>query len=227
MTPKKNLKKPAAPPPGEQPAPPSNRRPWYIALLVAGVVLLGVSTALVLTGRLDGLELKVFNLINHVSLPDWVANQVAKPLSNAVWGMVGLVVVLLAFPKYRLLSWQYVVAGGSAYAAVFVLEQLVDRARPVGLASYEVISRATQSGAGFPSGHVAVLTAIGLTVWPLVSWPWRIFILLLIGAEAWARVFLGVHAPLDIVGGLAVGMVVVGVIHLTPAKIRTFFRLGA
>ena len=103
----------------------------------------------------------------------------------------------------------------------------ISTARPIALAGYDVVARAMQGGPGFPSGHVAVVTAIGLTVWPLVSWPWRVFILLLIGAEAWARVFLGVHAPLDIVGGIAVAMTVVGVIHLTPAKIRKFFKVSA
>lgn len=205
----------------------SNRQRWYIALLAVGVVLLGTSIMFALLGTIDGLEQKVFNAANHVSLPDWVTNQAAKPLSNAVWGMVALVLVLLAFPKYRLLAWQYAVAAGSAYVLVFILEHLVDRARPIGLASYEVISRAMQGGPGFPSGHVAVLTAIGLTIWPLVSWPWRVFIVVLIGAEAWSRVFLGVHAPLDVVGGLAAGMIVVGLIHLTPEKIRRVFRVGA
>lgn len=189
--------------------------------------MLGTSIMFALLGTIDGLEQKVFNAANHVSLPDWVTNQAAKPLSNAVWGMVALVLVLLAFPKYRLLAWQYAVAAGSAYVLVFILEHLVDRARPIGLASYEVISRAMQGGPGFPSGHVAVLTAIGLTIWPLVSWPWRVFIVVLIGAEAWSRVFLGVHAPLDVVGGLAAGMIVVGLIHLTPEKIRRVFRVGA
>lgn len=204
-----------------------SRRPWYIALLVAGVLLLAAATVLVVTGRLDGLEQRVFNSINHAYLPGWVASQLAKPLSNAVWGMVALVVILLLVPKFRLVAWQYAVAAGSAYALITVIEQVVDRARPLGLAGYDVISRATQDGPGFPSGHVAVITALGLTIWPLVTWPWRIFIVLLVAAEAWSRIFLGVHAPLDVVGGAAAAMVVVGVIHLTPAKIRRLFKVAA
>ena len=205
----------------------SNRYIWYITLLVTGVLLLGGCIALAFLGTFDAWEVKAFNAINHVNLPTWVASQVAKPLSNAVWGMVGLVVFLLAFPKLRLTAWQYGVAGGSTYVAVYILEHLVDRARPLGLASYEVIVRAVQGGPGFPSGHVAVLTALGLTLWPMVAWPWRIFIVALITTEAWARIFLGVHAPLDVLGGLAIGMGVVATIHLLPLKIRKFFKLNA
>lgn len=205
----------------------AGRRPWYIALGVAGVLLLSVSITFALIGTVDQWEKKAFDFVNHAYLPEWVATQLAEPISNAVWGMVGLVLLLLAFPKFRLLSWQYAVAGGAAYAVVFALEHLVDRARPAGLESYDAILRASQGGPGFPSGHMAVLTALGLTIWPWVSWPWRILILLFICAEAWARVYLGMHAPLDIIGGIAVAMTVVAAIHLTPAKIRRFFKLAA
>lgn len=220
------------PPPADQkveevPSPTVRRRPWYIALLAVGTVLLAGSIVLAITGVWDAWERQIFAVVNHVSLPDWAAEQVAKPFSNAVWGMAGLVLLLLAFPKYRLLAWQYAVAGGAAYAVVFVLEHAIDRARPILLEGYDVVMRASQGGPGFPSGHVAVLTALGLTIWPMVSWPWRLLILAFVAIEAWARVFLGVHAPLDVVGGIAVGMTVVAIIHLTPAKIRKIFKIGA
>ena len=228
MAPHKTPKKVAAvSQPAADPIPPSsNRRPWYIALAIAGAVLLGASATLAMLGTLDGLERQLFNFINHVDLPAWVTSQVAKPLSNAVWGMVVLVAVLLLVPKYRLIAWQYAVAAGGTRALVLAFEFIVDRARPGGLYD-DVVLRASQGGVGFPSGHVSVLAALALTMWPFVSWPWRILIVVMIGAEAWSRIFLGLHLPLDVVGGLGAAMLVVGLIHLTPTKIRKFFRIAA
>lgn len=216
----------AAPSPPE-PTPAQRRHPWYIALLIAGLVLVGASAALAVLGSLSGLEQHVFRVVNHVQAPGWVTGQLAKPLSNAVYGMVGLVVLLLLWPKFRLRSWQYVVAGGSAYVLSEIIARLVDRARPMGLDGFDAVVRANQGGLGFPSSHVATITALGLTAWPYLSWPWRLLVVTLIVAEGWSRVFLGVHAPLDVIGGLGVGMTAVAVIHLTPAKIRKFFKINA
>jgi membrane-associated phospholipid phosphatase len=216
--------KPASEEPESTPEPKS-KQPWYIGLLIAGLLILIGTTLLALPGDMPHFEQRAFALINDVHLPDWVTSQVAKPLSNAVWGMVGLVAVLLLVPKFRWRAWQYAAAAGATYVFVYIIEHIVDRGRPADL-PYDVILRASQDGPGYPSGHVAVLTALVLMIWPFVAWPWRILLLALIAAEAWSRVFLGVHALLDVVGAVGAGAVVVGGIYLLPRKIKSFFRLG-
>jgi membrane-associated phospholipid phosphatase len=203
---------------------PVGSQAWFITLLVAGVVVLGASTFIAFGHTMPGWEHHIFTAINGVSWPHWVAAQVAKPLSDAVYGMIALVGVLLLVPRYRQRAWQYAVAGGGTFVFTAIIEQIVNRARPAGL-THDLILRADQGGAGFPSGHVATLTALCLTVWLFVSWPWRIVLLVLVAAEAWARIFLGVHAPLDVVGGVAAAAVVVAVLHLAPVKLRKFFKL--
>lgn len=200
-------------------------RPWYIALLVVGIALLTASGIIAVLGGMPAWEQRILTAVNGMNVPGWVAAQLASPISNAMYGMLLLLGVLLLVPKFRLRAWQYMAAAGSAVVATFILEHIVTRARPGGTIQ-EVVVRASSDGWGFPSTHVAVVTALGLTIWPLVSWPWRVLIVCFIGAEAWSRLFLGVHAPLDVVGGFAVGAIVVAVLHLLPVKIRTFFRLS-
>jgi undecaprenyl-diphosphatase len=199
-------------------------RLWAIVLVVAGVLLLGGSAAIAYGHTMPSWEQAIFTHINGMDLPHWVASQIAKPISNAVYGILALIGVLLLVPKYRKRAWQYAVAGGSAYVLAFIVEHIIGRARPEGL-THDVVLRATQGGAGFPSGHVSTLGALCLTAWFFVSWPWRIGLVVLLAAEAWSRIFLGVHAPLDAVGALGVACIVVGVLHIAPIKLRKLFFL--
>ncbi len=65
------------------------------------------------------------------------------------------------------------------------------------------------SGLGFPSGHTALATVISLVLVPFLPRKWRWLPVVWIGLVGLSRVYLGVHAPLDIVGGFALGLAVV------------------
>ena len=69
------------------------------------------------------------------------------------------------------------------------------------------------SDSSFPSDHATVFAAIGLTLVFANGCSVAGWVILMLGAcVAWARVFLGVHFPLDMVGAVAVvGAVWVGI----------------
>lgn len=60
-------------------------------------------------------------------------------------------------------------------------------------------------GPGFPSGHTAMATAMALVMYDFLPKKYRFIVPVWIIGVGLSRLYLGVHAPLDIVGGFAVG----------------------
>ncbi len=70
-----------------------------------------------------------------------------------------------------------------------------------------------EAGNSFPSGHAAFLFALAGALFYLDRrWGWAF--LVLASVNGLARVFTGVHWPLDILGGTAVGLISAALVHL-------------
>lgn len=206
---------------------PQNRdkQTLYIVGLIVALIVLAVTSVMARAHTLTGWELTVFHKINGWNAPEWVTSQIAKPISDAAWGLVGVVGLFLLIPKFTRFAWRFASVVGGAFVVSFVLEHIVKRERPVGL-THDLTLRAAQGGFGFPSGHVMTVTVLGLVMARFVSWPWRIAIGLFIFAEVWSRIYLGVHAPLDVIGGFALGTAAVCFVQLLPKKLKDLLRIS-
>ncbi len=196
----------------------------YILFGLFALAIFVISTVFAARG-LPAWEQNVFESINGWHAPQFVTT-LARVASDSVWLVVFLVALLFLFKKYFWAAWRLAVPAVLSYGATFIVEHIVGRARPEALLPLDTILRATQDGMGFPSGHVATITAVVATLWLYLSWPLRIVGALLIIAIAWSRVYLGVHFPLDVVSGFAVGVGVVCVLHVLPHSWRKRFKLA-
>ena len=61
-------------------------------------------------------------------------------------------------------------------------------------------------GNAYPSAHTALLVAAVCALWPWMRWPQRIVGVATAGLVACNRIYIGAHWPVDVVGGLAIGM---------------------
>jgi len=62
-----------------------------------------------------------------------------------------------------------------------------------------------ESGSSFPSGHMMLFFALAVTVW-YVNRAWGVWFLALSAVIGVARIYVGVHWPLDILGGAVIGL---------------------
>jgi undecaprenyl-diphosphatase len=77
---------------------------------------------------------------------------------------------------------------------------------------YGISPLINESGSSFPSAHAAIFFALAMTVWfANHKWGWWFFVLAtLMGI---ARIYAGVHWPLDVIGGAVIGIASGWLVH--------------
>jgi glycosyltransferase 2 family protein len=95
--------------------------------------------------------------------------------------------------------------GTAAYLVSGFAKDIWGRTRPHELLTDVVNLDYLVRGPGFPSGHVALATALALTIGHYLPRKYHWLIVFWIVGVGLSRIYLGIHAPLDIVGGFAIG----------------------
>lgn len=183
----------------------------YLAALLAGILFAQLMRR---TGNWDqGLPWeREFLTRTHVRLPEVIDSLfLVLPWLGTNITLLPLVILvsvwLLVRRKRPDLAAHLVTVQLGSFTLNFVLKDIFDRPRP------DLFDpRGQHAWAAFPSGHAIASVSVLLTVAILLRrergwrWPMRVAVALLV-FSLYSRLYLGVHWPTDIVGGVLVGLV--------------------
>jgi membrane-associated phospholipid phosphatase/tRNA A-37 threonylcarbamoyl transferase component Bud32 len=190
------------------------RHPGDALRLVLGVLILLATSMAIHADRVGAREASLERLINGLALPSWTDPGVWLVMQLGVIGAVPLVAALaLALRRLRL-ALDAVLAAGSIYLIAKLVKEFVQRGRPQTLLDGISILGEPARGLGYVSGHSAVAVALATVASPYLGRRGRRVAWALAAAVCVARVYVGAHLPLDVVGGAALGWAAGGLTHL-------------
>lgn len=198
----------------------------YIVGLVIGILLLVPTLIIARQHQLNGLQARIFYDFNNLSdafkLP---ALFVTQGLGSG-YPIAIFVLVPLLFKRFRL-AWRFFVTVAAAGVAMEIVKIIAKEPRPMALLHGDIHQRAVETGLNsFPSGHVAIATALALTLWLILPKAWRWVAIVWIVIVGVSRIYLGVHTLNDVIGGFAIGLAVVCVVRLLPLVIAKPLHLN-
>src|SRR4030088_1946499 len=134
--------------------------------------------------------------------------------------------IALVFRRWRLAAALALVAPLKV-AVERVPKMLVDRQRPGTTISDATLRSVPSAGKSFTSGHAIIAFAIAVLVAMVLPRRWRPVAIAVAALVGVARIYLGAHAPLDVVGGAAIGIGLAVGLDLIFGVARTRSRPGS
>lgn len=165
-----------------------------------------------------------FNFINHnlanpffdILMPvlTWLGN------AGAVWVVMGLLAFFLGGKKGRRVAVMIFIAVIiSDLTTEVALKKLIMRPRPFNTLSQVRTLVAKPGSFSFPSGHAAVSFTVAMVMAHNYRNSAGLFFLLALGI-AFSRIYVGVHFPLDVLGGIVIGLILGLILIANQTKIE-------
>jgi membrane-associated phospholipid phosphatase len=192
--------------------PPRSRGPLLVASAAALLVGLGVLAA---RPRLLAPEQALFTAVNGWG--DWLwlpALAVMQAGALAAGPIAGAVAWASRRPRLGL---ALALTGIVGWLLARLAKLAVGRPRPGGLVEDVVLRGGETGGLGYPSGHVTIAAGLATVLTFVLPPRWRAVPWVVVTLVGSARMYAGMHLPLDLVGGALLGVLVaLGVRRLLP-----------
>jgi membrane-associated phospholipid phosphatase len=148
-------------------------------------------------------EERFFRSINTLSpalrRPAWLVMQAGSLAAVPVTAAV-------AFRRDRRAALALAIDGTAVWALCKLVKRVIKRGRPADHLDDVVVVGKVQRGRGFPSGHAAVATTLTTVGARLLSRPGSRLVWVAPVMVCAARQLVGAHLPLDVAGGVALGI---------------------
>ena len=185
---------------------------------VAGLALLVACAVIAGNGKVGATEESVFRAVNE--LPEWLYRPlwVFQQFGNIVVAVL-VVLAVAALLRNRRLAIAAVAGAGAKLILERVVKSVVERERP-GTSLGDVVTRGAVElhGLSFVSGHVVITTAFAMALTGALPGRWRFLPWVVVVVNGFGRIYVGAHNPLDVVGGLGLGMVIGGALYALVAR---------
>ena len=164
------------------------------------------------SGRVGPVERAVFHAVN--GLPTWLYRPMLMFQYLGVLAMPLVVAVgALALRRWRLAG-ALVLVVPLKLAAERLVKLLVQRERPGTTVPDAILRGVHPAGLSFVSGHAIITFAVAGLLALVLPRRWAVVAFVLATLNAVARVYLGAHNPLDVVGGAAIGLAIAAALDL-------------
>lgn len=198
----------------------TERRPAELTVSIAAFILLAAMSTLVAHEAPPEWEVTTFRLVND--LPDWLFPIIWPFMQYGVFVTIPIVAtVAFYFKRYRLAA-LLLIGGVGIYYLARVVKEVVPRGRPDALLDgIHARERFLPGSSGFTSGHTAVAATIATFSHYYLSNIWRAISLTTLAGVVFGRMYIGGHLPLDVLGGLVLGVGVASLINFiigVPSK---------
>jgi undecaprenyl-diphosphatase len=175
-----------------------------------GLAVLGIGFLIAQRGQITLIERDLFRIVNDLPPLVLPAVWLVMQLGNVV-AVAALTVVAALFRKFRMAR-DLLLSGGLAYLAADLVKGVVRRERPIGLPVGDVLNEQV-TGLGFISGHSAVAAALATAAAPYLSRRPRRALWGLAWTVGLARIYVGAHLPLVVLGGVGAGWAIGSLVH--------------
>lgn len=174
---------------------------------------------------IQALDTKLFFFINK-GLSHPLLNIIIPAVTMIGTGeFISLVGLALLFSRHRSRRWSALILFAGiivTYFVVYFLKAWVARPRPfAALSGVNLLMKA--KGFSFPSGHATMAFMSQTVLWRVFK-KWRIALFMLALSVGFARVYAGVHYPLDVLAGIIIG-IGIGYALLAIARLCKFEQL--